>query len=112
MAQLDKKEIFYTIPFYAISLDDNQYAITKQNQYTYAKIVVMDDLKLYYILLSDKNNVYNPYSIYNQNHDKFLFKEQDRCFKKVSKQIFDMYVKFLNSQNLALLYNVQRKVLI
>jgi len=114
MAQIVKKETLYTTPSYGEYFDDNGYALTKENtKNTYAKTVDSNGLVSYYILLADKNNVYNPYSIYTNNStNKFLFSIQDRCFKKVSKSIFDMYVKFLNSQNLALLYNVQRKVLI
>jgi hypothetical protein len=92
-------------------LDTNNYAVTEKESDAYAKEIITNGKAQYYIL-SQNNSIFNPFSIYGPSRSKRLFADKDKKFIKVSKYIFDKYVQFLNSQNLSLLYNVQREALI
>jgi hypothetical protein len=104
--------IFYTNYLSKHLLDEDNNAITLQeSKETYAKKVYSHSGTKYYIL-SQNNTIVNPFDIYGYKKTKSLFDNKELKFIKVSQKIFDMYVKFLNSQNLSLLYNVQREALI
>lgn len=111
MAQIIPHNIYYTSYLSKHILDQNKNAITlEESNETYAKQVVINNVIKYYIL-SKNNMIYNPFTIYRKNTHKSLY-DKERKFIRVTPKIFDMYVKFLNSQNLSLLYNIQREVLI
>lgn len=91
---------------------DGNAVVDSDSKKAYAKKIYKDKQVKYYIMING-NSVFNPFNIYGQKKlSKNLFDKQDMRFIGVNKNIFDMYLKFLNSQNLSLLYNVQREVLV
>jgi len=104
------QSIFYTSYLSKHNLDENNYAIVnKWSSEVYAKKISKND-KVIYQILSMNNKIFNPFSIYGKNKSKSLFDNKEEKFIKVSERVFEMYIKFLNSQNMSLLHNVQREV--
>lgn len=114
MANLEKSQnIFYTSYLSKNhSLDENNYAITNDgSKEIYAKKIISNNRTKYFILIQN-NCVYNPFNIYGQKRFNSLFDGKETKFIHVPIRIFKMYLEFLNSQNMSLLYNIQREVLI
>lgn len=77
---------------------------------TFAKIV---DNK-YLIKIGINNTVYNPIGMFSENQpNKILSKigKKEFSFKRVNKKVFDLYVSFLRTKNLAWLNNANRELL-
>lgn len=106
-----KEQVLYTSYLNEHDVDIHNQAITYNIAITYAKKVIIESRIKYYIL-ANRSCIFNPFDIYNSKRSNRLFHDKDHVFKEVNKKIFDMYVRFLNSQNLSLLYNIQREVLI
>jgi hypothetical protein len=104
---------YYTSYIDSLIQDSNGNAVVESDsKKAYAKKIYNGNQVKYYIMING-NSVFNPFNIYGQKKlSKSLFDKQDARFIGVNKNIFDMYLKFLNSQNLSLLYNVQREVLV
>ena len=111
MADLNlSQSIFYTSYLSQHNLDPNNYAtVNKWSSEVYAK-KIYENNKIIYQILSVNNKIFNPFSIYGKNKSKSLFDNKEEKFIKVSERVFEMYLKFLNSQNMSLLHNVQREV--
>lgn len=107
------KDQYYSSYIDSLVQDSDGNAIVDSvSKKAYAKKIYKDKQVKYYIMING-NSVFNPFNIYGQKKlSKNLFDKQDMRFIGVNKNIFDMYLKFLNSQNLSLLYNVQREVLV
>lgn len=67
----------------------------------------------YYIKVGTYGKIYNPIGLYTEGHsEKFLAKIGRKQFeyKEVNQKIFDMYVNFLTTKNLAWLNNAEREM--
>jgi hypothetical protein len=78
-----------------------------------AKKVIADDSTRYYIKVGLYGKVYNPIGLYSEGtSNKFLARAGKKAweFKEVNSKIFDMYVRFLKTKNLAWLNNAEREM--
>ena len=68
----------------------------------------------YYIKVGTYGKIYNPIGLYSEGHsEKFLAKIGRKQFeyKEVNQKIFDMYINFLTTKNLAWLNNAEREMI-
>lgn len=68
----------------------------------------------YYIKISAKHEAYNPIQYFKfENNTKDLVNQvckNEWVFKEVNKTIFDKYIQFLNTKNIAWLREVERDI--
>lgn len=102
---------FYTVFGMEDYLDDDGNPRQQQEkQNTFAKT---HDGK-YFIKIGIDNRAYNPIGMYSEGqHNKMLQKigKKQFNFKKVNKKVYDLYVSFLRTKNLAWLNNADRELL-
>jgi len=85
---------------------------TDSNKVFAKKMIDNDNIK-YFIKVGIYGRIYNPIGLYSEGrHTKFLTKtgKKEYEFKQVSKKIFDMYLNFLRSKNIAWLHNAEREM--
>ena len=90
--------------------DDGNPRQKKEKQNTFAKAA---DGK-YFVKIGIDNRVYNPIGMYSEGqHNKMLQKigKKQFNFKRVNKKVYDLYVSFLRTKNLAWLNNADRELL-
>jgi hypothetical protein len=84
-----------------------------ENKSTLAKCVVDDSSKKFYIKTGTYGKIYNPMGMFSEGKsEKFLSKigRKEYNFKQVNKEIFDMYLNFLSTKNIAWLNNAEREM--
>lgn len=87
-------------------IDDEDKALAKT-------ITTGDRPSRFYIKVGTYGKIYNPIGLYSEGHsEKFLSKigRKQFEFKEVNQKIFDMYVSFLSTKNLAWLNNAEREL--
>jgi hypothetical protein len=94
--------------------DENDRPRIDDEEKALAKTVSIDDRPpRYYIKVGTYGKVYNPIGLYSEGHSqKFLAKIGRKQFeyKEVNQKIFDMYLNFLTTKNLAWLNNAEREL--
>lgn len=94
--------------------DDQNRPRTDDEDKALAKSVSIDSrLPKYYIKVGTYGKIYNPIGLYTEGHsEKFLAKIGRKQFeyKEVNQKIFDMYINFLTTKNLAWLNNAEREM--
>lgn len=92
------------------SLDSTE---TPDGQNICAKIVNRSNGTIKYLIRLDPNGkLFNPFSIYGENKNRtFLDRicRSNQKFKEVSEKVANLYLKFLEKQNIALLTNAERE---
>jgi hypothetical protein len=71
------------------------------------------DTEQYYLKIGLHGKVYNPMGLYSEGKsNKFLSKvgKQEYNFTKVNNKVFNMYLNFLRTKNLAWLNNAEREL--
>lgn len=105
---------YYTILGEHDFVDDNNYTRTKEEtKLTYAKSVVGSKKEKFYIKTGPYGRVYNPMGLFDEGKgNKFVAKlgKKEFEFTEVNYKIFEMYVKFLSTKNLAWLNNAEREL--
>jgi hypothetical protein len=96
-------------------LDDNDRPQSKtENNKVVAKSVRTDDKPTrFYIKIGTYGKIYNPIGLYSEGKNtKFLSKigRKQFEFKEVNQKIFDLYLNFLTTKNLAWLNNAEREL--
>lgn len=96
-------------------LDDNGNPRTKEeNNKVVAKSVTTDSHPpRYYVKVGTYGKLYNPIGLYSEGQNaKFLSKigRKQFEFKEVNQKIFDLYINFLTTKNLAWLNNAEREM--
>ena len=79
-----------------------------------AKTTLAGDKKTYWVKVGDHGRVYNPIGMYSEGkHNKFASRsgKNEFEFRKVNKKVFDFYVNFLRTKNLAWLHNAEREMI-
>jgi hypothetical protein len=129
MAELKKQNLFFqqnsdppnkVYEFYTI-LGDHDFLDTQNrpraNEETgkvVAKTVTTDNKpSRYYIKVGTYGKIYNPIGLYSEgNNTKFLSKigRKQFEFKEVNSQIFELYLNFLTTKNIAWLNNAEREM--
>lgn len=95
--------------------EDNNPVVDKDDKKALAKIVTFPSgSQKFYIKVGQYGRIYNPIGMYSEgNNNKFLSKIGKNAweFKEVNKNIFDLYINFLRTKNIAWLNNAERGML-
>jgi len=92
---------------------NNKPRTNTENKSTLAKCVVEDSGRKFYIKTGTYGKIYNPIGMFSEGKsEKFLSKigRKEYNFKQVNQQIFDMYLNFLSTKNIAWLNNAEREM--
>lgn len=106
---------YYTILGDHEFIDDNGKPRTQEeNNKVVAKSISTDDKPArYYIKVGAYGKIYNPIGLYSEGKNaKFLSKigRKQFEFKEVNQNIFNLYVNFLTTKNIAWLNNAEREL--
>lgn len=113
---VDKKDnTNITVTHYTVigdhdSIQDNK-PITNDETKSLAKTIETNGNTRYFVKIGAYGKLYNPIGMYSEGKDKkFLSKigKNQFEFKQVNMKVFDLYVEFLRSRNVAWLNNAQR----
>ena len=95
-------------------LDDSEYPRTDNDtDKVLAKIRTGVSNTKYFIKVGSHGQIFNPIGMYSEGkQNKFLSKigKLEFAFREVNKKIFDMYLNFLKTKNIAWLNNAQREM--
>lgn len=92
---------------------DKNPRLDTENDKVYAKKTCIDSNDRYYIKVGTYGKIYNPIGLYSEGTaSKFLSKIGKKAweFKEVNSKVFDMYVNFLRTKNIAWLNNAEREM--
>lgn len=67
----------------------------------------------YYLKIGTYGKIFNPIGLYSEGRqNKFLSKigKEEYSFTRVNKKVFDMYLNFLRTKNMAWLNNAEREL--
>lgn len=113
----DKPDNESTITFYTMIgtenlFDSEGYPLTKEESRAFAKKIYRGQLT-YYIKIGLNGKIYNPMGMFSEgSHNKFLAKlgKPEWKFTKVNQKVFDLYLNFLKTKNVAWLNTAQREL--
>lgn len=105
--------IYYTMFGDHTSLDDenNPLIDSKEKSLAYRKYSTNESS--YYIKVGLHGKVFNPMGLYSEGkQNKFLSKigKNEYNFAKVNSKVFNMYLNFLRTKNIAWLNNAEREM--
>lgn len=104
----------FTMIGFQDDLDNRQRPIlSKDSDRVFAKIVTLDNKSKYYIKTGTYGKIFNPIGLYSEGKEShFLSKIGKKAwnFKEVSPKVFDLYIAFLKTKNLAWLNNAEREL--
>lgn len=105
---------YYTVFGSHTGMDDEGNPICKDHTkaLAYSKNV-NNEQKQYYIKVGLHGKIFNPIGLYSEGkQNKFLSKigKEEYIFRKVNSKVFDMYLNFLRTKNLAWLNNAEREL--
>ena len=114
--QTDSHTEYYTIFGKHDDLDTNANPIVTNNntKEALAKKVTSGNSTKYYIKIGPHGKIYNPIGLYTENQaNKFLARAGKNLweFRQVNSKVFDLYVSFLRTKNIAWLNNAEREML-
>lgn len=108
------KYTYYTVFGQHDDLDEEGNPLSKTDKKGYAFIKTSNDHNdTYFIKVGLYGKIFNPIGLYSEGREnKFLSKigKNEYNFTKVNKKVFDMYVNFLRTKNLAWLNNAEREL--
>ena len=114
-SNVDRKETFYCFLGEHEFLDtENNPRTSKESPKVLAKIVGTPASNRYFIKVGTYGRIYNPIGMYSEGKaGKFLAKigKNEWNFREVNKGIFDQYVNFLRTKNIAWLNNAERELI-
>ncbi|NDB60183.1 hypothetical protein EB001_17290 [bacterium] len=94
--------------------DSEKYPIRlKDDHLVLAKKVTSEHSTKFYIKIGTYGKIFNPIGLYSEGKEsKFLSKigRKEFEFKEVSPKVFDMYLSFLKTKNIAWLNNAEREL--
>ena len=96
-------------------LDENKRPRTNEdNNKVVAKTSTVDNKPTrYYIKVGTYGKIYNPIGLYSEGQNtKFISKigRKQFEFKEVNQKVFDFYINFLSTKNIAWLNNAEREL--
>lgn len=99
---------------YQDSLDDNKFPIVNsESKKVFAKKIIDDSNTKYFIKIGTYGKIFNPIGLFSEGRaNRFVAKigKNEFEFKQVNKKIFDMYLNFLTTKNIAWLNNAEREM--
>lgn len=93
-------------------IDDQDYPRTTEVK-SLARSITTNNKTRYFIKVGAYGKIFNPIGLHSEGKEnKFLSKigRKEWDFKEVNARIFDLYLNFLKSRNLAWLNNAQREL--
>lgn len=93
---------------------NNRPRTTEENKNTLAKVIRVKNSAKFYIKTGTYGRIYNPMGMFSEGkNDKFIAKtgKKEYTFKQVNQKIFDMYLSFLSTKNIAWLNNAEREMI-
>lgn len=116
----DKSVDNYTYTYYTVFgnhhiLDDNKNPITndEKKSMAYSRLSNESGDEQYFIKVGLYGKIFNPIGLFSEGkQNKFLSKigKHEYNYKKVNKKVFDMYINFLRTKNIAWLNNAEREL--
>lgn len=91
---------------------DNRPCTNTETNLTFAKIVSKNQNTKFFIKTGTYGRIYNPMGMFSEGKEnKFNAKigKKEFEFKQVNQKIFDMYINFLSTKNIAWLNNAERE---
>lgn len=105
--------IYYTVLGSHASLDDEGNPLCKDRGKALAYVKFVNDDKQHYLKVGNYGKVFNPIGLYSEGRqNKFMSKigKDEYTFTKVNSKVFDMYLNFLRTKNIAWLNNAEREL--
>jgi hypothetical protein len=96
-----------------LDTEGNPITFKEKNTYAYIKTNKTNNKQNYYIKIGLYGKIYNPIGLYSEGKaNKFLSKvgKNEYNFGKVNQRVFDMYLNFLRTKNIAWLNNAEREL--
>ncbi len=109
------KYVYYTLFGIHSELDKDGNPITSDEKkgYAYVRINDQNNSEQYYLKIGLYGKIFNPMGLYSEGREnKFLSKigKNEYNFTKVNKKVFDMYINFLRTKNIAWINNAEREL--
>lgn len=104
---------YYTVLGKQNFLDENKNPRVEEQKNCLAYAKTTDEDKQFYIKVGLYGKIYNPIGLYSEGRaNKFLSKvgKAEYNFTRVNQKVFDMYVNFLRTKNIAWLNNAEREL--
>ena len=107
--------VYYTIFGKHDDLDQDGNPITNDQKrgFAYKRINDLDQTPQYFLKIGLYGRIFNPMGLYSEGKEnKFLSKigKNEYNFTKVNQKVFDMYLNFLRTKNIAWLNNAEREL--
>lgn len=93
-------------------IDEEDYPRTNETK-SLARSITANNKTRYFIKIGAYGKIFNPIGLHSEGkQDKFLSKigRKEWDFKEVNARVFDLYLSFLKSRNIAWLNNAQREL--
>lgn len=112
----EQSDTYYTLVGMHDFIDsESNYVVDSNNKNIFAKqIHDSNGSKKFYVRLANNGSIYNPISIYGEEKtNTFLDRvcKDGIKFREVNQKVFNMYLKFLGSKNIAWLHSAEREVI-
>lgn len=105
---------YYTILGDHEELDnDNNPIVSDDNDKALAKKITINGKNKFYIKIGAYGRIYNPIGMFSEGKsNKFLTQSGKKAwdYREVNGKVFDMYLSFLKTKNIAWLNNAQREI--
>lgn len=93
-------------------IDNDDYPRSEESK-AMAKSITANNNTRYFVKIGTYGKIFNPIGLHSEGRqDKFLSKigRKEWEFKEVNPKVFDLYINFLKSRNIAWLNNAQREL--
>lgn len=104
---------YYTLIGKHNNIDNEGYPLTTKKDSALAFCKEINNEKQFFIKVGLYGKVYNPIGLYSEGKaNKFMAKigKNEYNFTRVNQKVFDMYLNFLKSKNIAWLNNAEREM--
>jgi hypothetical protein len=106
---------FFTIFGEHDFIDEDGYPKTSEkSKHIYAKKMKQNGKTNFFVKASKQGKLYNPIGMFSEGNHKRINKltgSNEYNFKRVNLRIFELYISFLKSRNLAWLNNAEREMI-
>lgn len=110
----EKKFFYYTIIGKQTAFDDsNNPVLADDTPEVLAKKIVSEEKTRYFIKIGPYGKIYNPIGMFSEGRsNKFLKRtgKMEWSFKEVNSRVFDFYLSFLRTKNIAHLNIAEREL--
>jgi hypothetical protein len=113
--QTKKQELLYSFLGEHDFIDsENNPRLNNESSKVLAKYFKTETSCRYFIKVGTYGKIYNPIGMYSEGtENKFLARigKNELSFKEVNQKVFDQYLNFLRTKNIAWLNNAEREML-